>query len=143
MTSTDPELRLQRIIQQANQATICDDRYTTPVAIKFTTDSNGSPITISEKHANLYVALRKIDDTVKFINMDNVTYDDPSDIPQDESYIEHFPLDITHRKERCIYVQCKLNSKIPLNKFKHGERNIMQFLRENKVFLNPRKFEKS
>ena len=143
MTSIDPELRLHRIIQQANQATICDDRYITPVAIKFTTDSNGNPITISEKHANLYVALRKIDDTVKFINMDNVIYDDPSNIPQDESYIEHFPLDITHRKDRCIYVQCKLNSKIPLNKFKHGERNIMQFLREHKIFLNPRKFEKS
>ena len=75
--------------------------------------------------------------------MDNVTYDDPNDIPQDPSYIEHFPLDVTHRKERSIYVQCKLNSKIPLNKFKHGERNIMTFLRDNQLYLIPRKFEKS
>ena len=113
--------KLQRIIKQANQATLCDERYHTPVSIKFATDSKGTPIKISEKHARLYEELRKIDETVTFITMDDSKYDDPSYIPQDESYPDHFPLDVTNRRDRCIYVQCKLNSKIPLNKFKHGE----------------------
>ena len=63
-------------------------------------------------------------------------------MPSGQDYSNVFNIDSSYRKEGYIYVTCKMNSTLPVNKFKHGAQNIMDFLKSNDLFLQNRKFSK-
>ena len=85
--ANDPELTRHRVIQQVNLAILKDNKYTTLIAIRFHTEA----IPVSEKNAKLYVELRKIDDTITFMDLDDNKYEEPSDNPQGINIATDFP----------------------------------------------------
>ena len=73
----DQEIHLNRIIMTANYAVLQEDFYTTPVAIRFRMESSGSAINVASKYTKLYVEMRKIDETIIFLDLEGEKYKDP------------------------------------------------------------------
>ena len=84
--------------------------------------------------------MKTVDASVSFIDQQNKRHSSPEEIPTGEAYTNAFPIEATYRKEGYLYVKCYMTSEVPLSKFKHGEQNIMEFLRVNNLFVQTRKF---
>ena len=103
--ANDPELTTARIIKKANETFFIGEQRLTPVTIKFMSENTGEAIKVAEKHVKLYHELRKIDETLLFLNEQKKAFDEPDQIPIDK-YTQSFEIDTKHRREGTLYVQC-------------------------------------
>ena len=136
----DEDEVMDRVFQSTTKAILVNDKYQTPVNIRFQSDRSGTAINIKEKHAKLLVIMQTIDESVSFIDSQGTSYEDAKTINESEHYEKHFIIDSSQRQEGCIYVQCTLMSKMKINQIKHGKINIMEQLMKEKIFISHRKF---
>ena len=136
----DEDEVMDRMFQSTNSVILVNDTYQTPVNIKFQSDRRGTAINLKEKHANLLATLHTIDASVRFIDNNGTSYEDPNTITQSTNYEQNFTIDSSQRQEGSIYVQCTMMSKQKINQIKHGKTNIMEQLVKQKIFISHRRF---
>ena len=136
----DEDTDIQLTFQQANKVILVNDIYQTPVNIRFKCDDKGTAINLPEKHAKLLEILQSIDDSTYFSDVKQNAYEDPNTLLQCKTYDDTFTIDASQRNAGNIYVQCTMFSKLKINQFKHGEKNIMQYLKDQNIFILFRKF---
>ena len=137
----DEDTAIERIFQTANQVVTTNDSIKTPVNIKFSAEKRGAAINLPQKHAKLLEEMQHIDPTATFTDGKGILYEDPATILNCKNYDTQFDIDATLRQEGHLYVKCILTSKIKVNKFKHGEKNLMTFLTAQKMFISHRRFD--
>ena len=98
--------------------------------IKFRAKKQGNAIHLPQKHAKLLESMQTIDPSATFTDKKVNMYEDPITILNCPNYDKQFKIDTTQRQDGNIYVKCIVTSKIKINRFKHGENNLMQFLIE-------------
>ena len=108
--------------------------------IRFKCDDKGTAINLPEKHAKLLEILQSIDVSTYFSDANQNACEDPNTLLQCKIYDNTFTIDIYQRNAGNIYVQCNIFSKLKINQFKHGEKNIMQYLKDQNIFITFRKF---
>ena len=132
---------LDRRIAHANKVITLHDSYETPTTVVFWGKKGEPNMKLSQKLRELFDKVKSIDDTAKIKDTKDITYTKSKDMPEGTAFAEAFPIDDSEKKYGNIYIKCEIISKFSLNELKHGQMNIMDYLKENKIFLKFRKFK--
>ena len=139
----EPPTVMERRIAHANKVTTLHNGYITPTTIIFMGQKGETTASISQKHRALLGKILAIDPNASIRDDNEQAYDDETEMPQGAAYAEAFSIEENDYKNGNVYVKCEIKSKFSLYEMKNGKENIMQFLKENKIFLKFRKFQTS
>ena len=131
---------LDRRIAHANKVTTLHNGFETPTTIIFLGQKGETNMKISQKHKEFFERLLQIDPNAKLKDDNGKEYDSSTNFPTGSEYAESFTIDDSEKKYGNIYVKCEVISKYSLYDIKHGPMNIMNYLKDNKIFLKFRKF---
>ena len=132
---------LDRRIAHANKVVTLHNGFETPTTMIFLGQKGETNMKISQKHQAFLEKLLTIDSHAKIKDNNGIEYTTPEDFPNGAKYADSFTIDDSEKKYGNIYVKCEVISKYSLNDIKHGPMNIMDYLKENKIFLKFRKFK--
>ena len=141
MIDDDIPTVMDRRIAHANKVVKLHNGYATPTTIVFYGNRKEPNINIFQKHRELFDELKKIDANVTFKDNKDNTYNNAAELPTGTAYAEAFQIDDSDKRNGNIYIKCDLTSKYNLYDIKHGPMNIMEFLKDRKIFLKFRKFQ--
>ena len=98
-------------------------------------------LNVFASHKKVFIAMKIADASTKIISNDGTIFNSPSDFPEQQEYVNHFPT-INRLQLRCnVFVSCKIESSLRLSQFKIGERTIMAALIKHNTFINYDKYK--
>ena len=98
-------------------------------------------LNVFASHKKVFIAMKIADASTKIISNDGTIFNSPSDFPEQQEYVNHFPT-INRLQLRCnVFVSCKIESSLRLSQFKIGERTIMAALTKHNTFINYDKYK--
>ena len=118
------------ILQSINKPTVNGDIVRTLVTLSFKKLRDGIEINIPHKNKQLLQSLKDTNSNVNFVDNIETQHSILEKMTYGIEYSNLFHMDSNYLKEGYIYVICKITSIKHVNKFKHGEKNIMNLLKQ-------------
>ena len=137
MTNNDYDKR----IEYGSEIVFSNNRYTTLVSFEFAPEKNSQYLNVFASHKKVFIAMKIADAFTKIISNDGTVFDSPSDFPEGQEYVKHFPTINRIQLRRKVFVSCKIESSLRLSRFKFGERTIMAALIKYNTFINYDKYK--
>ena len=145
-TESEVPTKAQRTIDIATAVVRINKRFTTPVTLEIRPSNGASNLNVAQAHRNIFMSLKLIEPTAKFITPGNITIDSHDDFPSEASKYTSMFHDFTKcPKTSRVYISFKIESSRSLGELKHGNNthleNIFDTLKKNNAFLRHEKFK--
>ena len=132
--------KVQRIIDISTTAVRINKIFTTLVTLESRPSKDTSNLNVAQTHRNIFMALKLIEPTLKFLTPRNFTIDSLDDFPSKVSeYISIFNEVTKEPKSFRVYISFKIESTRSLGDLKYGNNahieSIFDTLKKNKSFL--------
>ena len=121
---------------------VVNNRYSTPVTLKFAAVTKESTANITQKHVIFFATIKIFDPNTTIKSTKGIVYHHPKDFAYNQAYQDAFEVIVdknTHPKPH-IYVKHIIESTLQINQMKFGPRNIMITLHQQQEFIQFRKY---
>ena len=142
MTSPHQEAptKAQRTIDVSTTVVRINKIFTTPVTLEIRPSKDTSNLNVAQTHRNIFMVLKLIEPTLKFLTSRNFTIDSLDDFPSKVSEYTFIFNEVTKEpKSFRVYISFKIESSRFLGDLKYGNNahieNIFDTLKKNKSFL--------
>ena len=115
---------IERALQLATQAVIINKRITTPVMLETQPVKGRSNINVALVHLNIFIAIKKIDPTLKLIT-EKASIDTVIQFPKGDDYTKLFTNLFKDNRTSTVYITHKMESAKSVSDLKHGTNNNM------------------
>lgn len=139
---TNPIESYHHRVAHVETTKIVNNRYSTPVTLKFAAVTKEKTISIAQKHVIIFAAIKLLGPsaTIKFLK--GVVYQHQNDFPYSQAYQDAFEviLDKNIHSKPHIYVKHIIESTLQVNQMKFGQHNTMNILHQQHASLKFAKF---
>ena len=104
---TDPSATYDRRVAHVETIKVVNNRYSTPVTLKFAAVTKERTVNIAQKHIIIFAAIKLIDPAATIKSTNGIIYHHPKDFPYSQAYQDAFEVIVdknTHPKPH-IYVK--------------------------------------
>ena len=139
---TDPSDSYERRVAHAESIKVVNNRYSTPVTLKFAAVTKEGMVTITQKHVIIFTAIKLLDPTASIKSQKRVVYHHPKDFLCSQVYQDVFDVISNKNSHPKPHINVKhiIESTLTVNNLKYGQRNLMITLQQQQVFLQFNKF---
>ena len=124
-------------VAHAETIKVVNNRYFTPVTLKFAAITKEKTVNVAQKHVIVFVAIKILDPNATINSKKGVGYHHPKDFPYSHANQDAFNVisnKNTHQKPY-IYVQHTIKSILTINSMMLDQRNLINTLLQQQVFL--------
>ena len=134
---TDPSAAYDRRVAHAETIKVLNNRYSTPVTVKFSVVTKERTVNIAQKHVIIFAAIKLLDPTATIKSSKGIVYHHPKDFPCSQVYQDDFEgsVDTNTHPKLYIYVTHIIKSTLQINQMKYCSTNIMNTLQQQQAFI--------
>ena len=129
------EKKFLKKIEHGLDITFNNNKYTTPITFEFTDGRDNIQDNIFNRHKKIFATIKLVDNSTKMITTAGKVFEHPQQIPSVQDYVTHSPFTDSIQKQRKVFINCKLESKIRVSNFKYEDKITMHTLIKNNTFL--------
>ena len=127
---TDLSAAYDRRVAHTETIIVVNNRYSTPVTLKFAAVTKERTVNIAQKHVIIFAVINFLDPTATIKSTKGIVYHHFKYFPCSQAYQDDFEVIVDkniHPKPH-IYVKHIIESTLQINQMKYGSRNIMNTL---------------
>ena len=134
---TDPSNTYDRRVAHAETIKVVNNRFSTPVTLKFAAVTKEMTVNIAQKHVIIFVAINFFGPTVANISPKGTGNHHPKHILCSQAYQDAFEViaDKNNHPQPHSYVKHAIESTLQIKQMKVGQRNIMNTLHKQHKFI--------
>ena len=117
----------ERRVPHEETIKVVNNRYFTPITLKFTTVTKERTVNIAQKYVIIFAAIKLLDPTATITSSKGIIYHHSKDLPWSQVYQDSFEVIVdknTYPKPH-LYVHHVIESILQIDQMKFGQRNIM------------------